>query len=310
MNTPLISVIVPVYNVAEYLSKSLDSILAQSYSNIEILLIDDGSTDGSTQICEEYASQDGRVKLYRQPNQGVSAARNLAMSLAQGEYFAFVDSDDWLDEDALEYHYNLLEGSKARLSITSHYFDGVENLFVRYPYKEAGVISSAELMRDLNEDITVRNFLWDKMFGRELFEGVEFPLGRPYQDMAIMHRVIDRTDRVAVGVEPKYHYMMRETSTTRSKPTPKRLYQLFLSSYEQRTYMYESGVVPRALRTLIDRGVALLDELIRMPKGEAEREQYIAMVREGLISLLSYPYKAIGLSRLLKLCYIKYLLKQ
>ena len=103
MKDLLVSIIVPIYNVEKYLSQCLDSIIGQTYSNIEIILIDDGSTDNSPQICDEYAKQDGRIRVIHKENSGVSASRNLGLSYARGEYVAFIDSDDWLELNAIEF---------------------------------------------------------------------------------------------------------------------------------------------------------------------------------------------------------------
>ncbi|MDR0422523.1 MAG: glycosyltransferase, partial [Proteiniphilum sp.] len=106
---PMISVIVPVYNVEKYLRKCLESILAQTYTSFELLLVNDGSTDGSGQICDEYAQKDSRVQVFHQENKGVSRARNLGLERAKGKWVAFIDSDDWVDSTYLEH---LLEGDE------------------------------------------------------------------------------------------------------------------------------------------------------------------------------------------------------
>ena len=105
---PFISIIIPVYRVEKYLRACVDSVLAQTYKNLEIILVDDGSPDNCGQICEEYAAKDGRVRVIHQTNQGVAAARNSGLEIATGEYIGFVDSDDYIDSDMYEYLYGLI----------------------------------------------------------------------------------------------------------------------------------------------------------------------------------------------------------
>ena len=137
----LISVIVPVYNVAPYLRQCVDSILSQSYTNLEVLLIDDGSTDESGAICDEYAQQDSRVKVIHKSNGGLSSARNVGLSLASGEWISFVDSDDWLDTDIYQKCIDELERypdlDLVRFFINYTYLEKGSNPYRLEPWKEA-----------------------------------------------------------------------------------------------------------------------------------------------------------------------------
>jgi len=120
INNPLISIIIPVYNAKEYLRRCLDSILRQNYTNIEVLLIDDGSSDGSEAICDEYALLDKRIKVIHQKNTGVSAARNVGLDLAKGDYISFVDSDDWIENDLLETLLNISKESGSYIVVSNY----------------------------------------------------------------------------------------------------------------------------------------------------------------------------------------------
>ena len=136
MEKPLISVIVPVYNVKQYLRRCVDSILKQTYENIEIVLIDDGSTDESGAICDRYAQKDVRVKVIHKENGGLSDARNKGMQEARGEYFAFVDSDDYIAKDYIAYLFELIVENKAQISLCG-YLKFIEKL----PQKERKAVS-------------------------------------------------------------------------------------------------------------------------------------------------------------------------
>ena len=129
---PLISIIVPVYNVKDYVEKCLDSICGQSYTNLEIVVVDDGSTDGSGELCDAYALKDQRVKVIHRDNRGVSTVRNEGLDIAQGEYIGFVDGDDWVDGDMYEFLYELLIVNEADISVCSHYIEKSNMFQMKY----------------------------------------------------------------------------------------------------------------------------------------------------------------------------------
>ena len=118
-NDILVSVILPVYNVEKYLIKCLDSVIRQTYQKLEIILVDDGSTDSSGKICDEYANKDGRIKVFHKKNGGLSDARNYGIERSTGEYLAFIDSDDYVDDDYIEFLMNLTESGKYKISLCS-----------------------------------------------------------------------------------------------------------------------------------------------------------------------------------------------
>lgn len=117
---PLISVIIPIYNVEKYVKRCLDSVLNQTYCHLEVILVDDGSTDSSGKICDEYKKMDTRIRVIHKSNEGVSSARNLGIEVANGEYIAFIDSDDAMEKDCIEYLYRLIQENHCSLSICSY----------------------------------------------------------------------------------------------------------------------------------------------------------------------------------------------
>lgn len=175
---PLISIIVPVYNVKDYLEKCLQSICVQTYKNLEIILIDDGSSDGSGELCDLFAQRDGRIKVIHQTNAGQSAARNRGLAVAQGEFLGFVDSDDWIEPDMYEFLYHLLKENGADISICSHYRDKGKKSVAKYSSGEQFVFTRDEGIRALVVDRRIRNYVWDKLYKRRLFSGITFPLNR------------------------------------------------------------------------------------------------------------------------------------
>ena len=208
---PRISVIVPVYNVEPYIDRCLQSILGQTYQNLEIVLVNDGSTDNSGAICERYARQDSRIRVYDKPYGGVSDARNYGVSHATGTYLTFVDSDDYIVPDYAEYLLKILTRSQAEMAVCQH--------VVWYGNKHFHTALSGEdvlppktcIERMLYHDV-IDTSVWGKLYRRDLFDGISYPKGKLYEDIATTYKLILKCQKIAVGYEPKYHYVMNPDS--------------------------------------------------------------------------------------------------
>lgn len=212
---PIISIIVPVYNAEKYIHRCIDSILCQSFSDFELILVDDGSPDNCGTICEEYAAKDKRILVLHQENRGQAAARNRALDMARGEYIAFVDSDDWVHPRYLEVLLRNAEANRADISVCGH-----RKVTDMVPFQEAGTLSAdclsgEEFVRlGLTGQIPNRVWLlWDKLFRRECFEGIRMPVGRINEDNATVYKVLYEADRVAFCDVPLYFYFFNESST-------------------------------------------------------------------------------------------------
>ena len=211
---PLISVIVPVYNVEKYLARCVDSILAQTYSHLEIILVDDGSQDDSGKICDEYAAKDARIQVIHKENGGLSSARNAGIDAAKGEYLAFVDSDDWIEPDAYDRMMELIEKYSVKLVCAGRYDAGGET-----GEKQLGLCPPKEEVVT-TEELVGRVFTWDncdssacdKLYHRSLFENHRFPLGKVSEDVSVMYRVLLQTDKAAMCDRPVYNYYHRPGS--------------------------------------------------------------------------------------------------
>ena len=182
MNYYLISVIVPIYKVEKYLHKCIDSILAQTYTNLEIILVDDGSPDNCGKICDEYAAKDSRIKVIHQPNGGLSAARNAGLDIATGDYIGFVDSDDYIAPDMYEKLYNALVKNDADMAICDYQRFGNE-----LPYDEMSltteVITGLQAMEKQNTVINCSFVVaWSKLYKSFIFSNVRFPVGKINED--------------------------------------------------------------------------------------------------------------------------------
>ena len=223
MSSPLISVIVPVYNVEQYLPKCVDSILAQTYQNLEIILVEDGTKDRSGEICDAYAEKDPRIKVIHKENGGLSSARNAGMDVARGEYFGFVDSDDWIEPETYESLMELARKYDADLVCGGRYdVDAAtgERTIGLCPQKEE-CISSMEMLGRVFIWDNCDSAAWDKLYRRHLFDGIRYPLGMVSEDIAIFYKLMEKVNRVALCNKPLYNYFHRENSITTAKLSEK-----------------------------------------------------------------------------------------
>ena len=208
----LISVIVPVYNVEKYLEKCVSSIINQTYKNLEIMLVDDGSTDSSGKMCDEFAKKDDRIKVIHKPNGGLSDARNSALKIAKGDYIGFVDSDDYIADDMFETLCDLMEDNNSDISIVSFYEIYNNKLIGVRDSKELENMTKLEAMEELLIDSKIQSYAWNKLFKRELFDGLEFPTGKNFEDIATTLLLFERANKVTLLEEPKYYYLRRDDS--------------------------------------------------------------------------------------------------
>jgi len=212
---PVISVIVPVYNVEPYLRQCIDSVLKQSFSSLELILINDGSTDASGDICEEYARRDTRVQVIHKENGGQSAARNRGLDVAQGAYIFFLDSDDYLAVDALKRLFDACETNQAEIACmggASFYPDGTQVPFYQLDriVKMTGLQAFDKmLLRD-----SLDSNPWGKLYKSEVYEGIRFPEGLIFEDILITYRVLLRAEKVFHIGSEGYYYRLRSDSIT------------------------------------------------------------------------------------------------
>lgn len=214
-----ISVIIPVYKVEEYLKRCLDSVCNQSYKNLEIILIDDGSTDNSGMICDEYARRDNRIKVLHKKNDGVSAARNTGLDLATGDYIAFADSDDFLDSDCLTILARQLELENADISICGMNIEDRDGFFRPYwEQKDYCILSKEEQLSNLITNRLYCCSVCDKLFKSEILSAVRFDREIAHnEDLLFVYEAMKHSEKAVFTSEPLYFYCMNEGSATTSK---------------------------------------------------------------------------------------------
>ena len=198
----VVSVIIPIYNVRPYLREALESVINQNYRNLEILLIDDGSDDGSERICDEYKKKDERIRLIHQKNKGLSAARNAGLNVATGHIIAFLDPDDAFHPDYIGKMLETMEHEVVDLvvcnfSICNDSFDFVRRKEKAFPIKE-GIYDRDNILRALADDM-INHAVWNKLYRRELWEKIRFPVGHDYEDLDTTFKVLSLCNSVCVS---------------------------------------------------------------------------------------------------------------
>lgn len=210
----LLSIIIPVYNAEKYLDFTLKSVLAQTFSDFELLLIDDGSTDKSGAICDRFAEADSRITVIHKQNSGVSDARNVGLAVARGDYIGWVDSDDLIEPDMFE---KLITAAlKENADIVQCEHDRNEALLEKSEEFSYNKVTACQLI-DTQFTLTggrCTNFLalWSKVFKRSLFEGLCFPSGRTHEDHALMCRIVMNAEVILTSSQVFYHYVKRQDS--------------------------------------------------------------------------------------------------
>lgn len=209
-----LSIIIPIYNVAGFLPDTIASVLAQTFQDFELILVDDGATDSSGEICDRYAKTDSRVRVIHQKNAGVSVARNTGVAAAKGDYIGFTDSDDIIETDMFAVMMALAESYDADVVQCQH--DRGNTLNGAPRSKEIEIMDGAAFVRRIftkqGGEYTNQVALWSKIYRRELFDGITFPVGQVYEDEQETYKLCLKAVRIAETPDILYHYIKRENS--------------------------------------------------------------------------------------------------
>lgn len=244
-----ISVVVPVYNSERYLHKCVDSLLEQTYSNIEVILVDDGSTDSSPKICDDYAASDKRVKVIHQKNARIGAARNKGIEASSGNYITFIDSDDYLELDAYEKCVELIMRHDPDIIQWDLTFvpesdckdvipNRVKSDYVELILDRNGTLEKLFQWKNMdarfNHLWTASHCIWTKMCKAELFNDVRFPVGKEYEDEMILHKIMIKSQKSVFINERFSNYLLRSKSTVHTMPLKGRIDKIdaFMDRYE------------------------------------------------------------------------------
>lgn len=236
----LISVVVPVYNVEACLNRCVESLVSQTYTNLEIILVDDGSKDGSGALCDRWTAHDPRIKTIHKENGGLSSARNAGIDIAAGDYIGFVDSDDYVELDMYEIMHDAICSSGKKIACCGrivHLSDTWEKRMYTLPAKRE--YDKAESIKRvlLGDQIDVA--AWDKLYVREVFDSIRYPVGKISEDSSIIMELLDCSNGVVHVGTPLYHYVFRSDSISKSSYKSEK-YDAFEHCLSIRSFIRES----------------------------------------------------------------------
>ena len=252
----LISIIVAVYNIEQYLPRCIESLIAQTYRNIEIILVDDGAKDNSAAICDDYASKDKRIKVVHKKNGGLSDARNAGLEVAEGDYIGFVDGDDWIENDMYRGMYLACEKENAQVAVCR--YKQVSALGEEFPLStgcagsiDVAAADSVLLTREEaleiyvcgDERYIIYNSVWSKLFSREVIGDMRFPVGKNSEDIMFTTRAFVKMNRCVYVDKAYYNYVLdREGSIMNERAGERRIHDEIPFWREQITYFKEEGL--------------------------------------------------------------------
>lgn len=280
---PLVSIIVPVYKVEQYLDRCVQSIISQTYKNIEVFLVDDGSPDNCGKMCDEYAEKNPCIHVIHQENQGLSAARNNAVPYTKGDYLTFIDSDDYVHCDYVGYLVNLLIKTNADISIcrNSIFYETQEGKKADVTDDTYELLTPVETLKRMcyTEGFSVS--AWAKMYKRELVEKYPYPVGKLYEDLATTYKMIGESNRVCYGGRVLYYWFQRKGGITNGEISDKQLYGV-TAAEGQLGYIKKN--FPEAEAAGKARCVAKILDLIPKTLSNKNNRAYFDILRNKLLT--------------------------
>lgn len=291
---PIISIIVPVYKVEEYLHRCINSILEQTFVDFELILIDDGSPDNSGKICDLYASNDNRIKVIHKNNGGLADARNAGLDIAIGDYIGFVDSDDFIDLDMYEKLYKACIKSGSKISMCGRYDVFGNNKKPMFSFEGYRIWNSKEAIENLLTWNNIDSSACDKLFERSLFNNIRFPKGKYNEDIFIMMEILCNSKKIVHIGEAKYYYYHRQDSITTELFTEKKM-DLIEASEKLMKFVHDTypDLMPKAY-SYYYKGIIYLFSLIQSKSEKHKYENsYIKLsklIHENILNILLSKY--------------------
>ena len=236
----LISVIVPIYKVEKYLKKCVESILEKTYSNLDIILLDDGSPDNCGDIIEEFRKKNERIRTIHQKNGGLSDARNSGIKIAKGKYIVCIDSDDWIEKNMIEVLYKDIINTNSDISVCEFVEeDDLQNILSAKKYNNEIIeFSSKEALKSLIKQDILTNHAWNKLYKASLFEGIEYPKGQLMEDVSTTYKLFEKANKIVYQNTSLYHYIQRGTSIL-GNITEKRINDQEFAFFDRNKYLME-----------------------------------------------------------------------
>lgn len=299
-----ISIIVPVYKVAEYLPRCIDSIISQTYKNLEILLVDDGSPDECGRICDEYAAKDERIVVIHKENQGVARARNSALDVATGDYISFIDSDDWMSEDAYDYFLKNIKKYKADCVVGRCQTVYDRNGILDYKETEKVEIICKTSSGAMKGVLTGGSAIWNRLFKKEIFNELRFPVGRINDDEVTVLHAYASCNRVVFLNKDTYFYRIRENSITTSAFSMKKT-DVFFNSLDNMEYVAKERpqIYKYAEAKFVKAGLYCIYNLLKLKPNDKETKARKKEVLRTIKKEMKRRYKSIRSNKTIKPVY-------
>lgn len=287
---PLISVILPVYNIEEYLEKCMDSLYVQTYGNLEFVVVDDGSREQCSRLCDDLTAQDNRVAVYHKPNGGLSDARNYGIQRAKGEYLTCVDPDDYVDKDYIEYLYSLIEQSQTQISVCQHRVVYSGRVKDYGSTNDPQVLDAKECIERMLYHDVIDTSAWAKLYHKSLFNCIHYPTGRIYEDIATTYKLFMEGQRVAVGYESKYNYIVRGDSIVNNQFSKKKLDLIDMTdAMAEDVVSVYPDLQSAAITRQVYARISTLNQMIGVADIDEEREALIDYVRNYRKLIIDNP---------------------
>ncbi len=296
MAKPLISVILPIYNIEQYLPRCMESLEKQTYPNMEILMVDDGATDGCSALCDAYAAKDSRIIALHKENGGLSDARNYGIEHATGEYITCIDPDDYVDDDYVEYLYNLIDKYGTGMAICQHrvHYDNGDVKELGVDPDGQGVLDEALTCHDAIKRMCYHDVIdtsaWAKIYKRELFESVQYPKGKIFEDIGTTYALMLQCDTIAVGYESKYNYMFHMNSIVNGSFSPRKFDMLEMTDKMGKEVLKVFPDLKQAVRRRrVYARFSTLNQMLGTEEYPKERERIIRFIMKNRRKILRDP---------------------
>lgn len=302
-NSPLISIITPVYNVEQYLRQCIESIIAQSFQDWELLLVDDGSIDNSGSICDEYAARDSRIRVLHKENTGQADSRNIALSMASADLIGFVDSDDWVEPDMYELLYLTMMENQADISICGYFRDYKDESLASCNENDVVIYNGEESLRLILEDKIIKSFSCDKLFCKNVITE-PFPKSYFYEDYATLFKWFVGAKKVVFARIAKYHYRQRRSSTS-NDGDPQKNYHFFVAELERFAYLQSQQLLSDRMEEfackLIKIGLKQAKDIAKYSNDYSASFEFLLKIREKLLTIKALGGRELGANESLKL---------
>ena len=277
---PKISVVLPIYNVKKYLETCVKAMTGQTYQNLEIILVDDGSPDGCPALCDELAKTDKRIRVLHKENGGLSDARNAGTQIATGEYITFVDSDDVVTETYVEYLYSLVEKYGCDMSLCTHTVVFEDGKKIPYGDGTDEMLDAKECLRRMLYHDVIDTSAWAKLYRTDMAREILYPKGKLFEDIGTTYRFFLASGKIACGYQSQYFYMQRQNSIVSGKFNPHKLDLL-----EMTDKMAEDveKVYPDLAQAILRRRVyarfSTLNQMLDVDGYRKERDEIISFIK-------------------------------